>query len=447
MSNSYISFVDILIAVVYILLIYFLAYRKKDKHIEKEAYYKYYLHGLTVKIIGATGVCLIYTLYYQSGGDTLNYYDSCIVMLKLLFKNPKGFFDILFNGNNSFEQYSLFDSSTGWPYYWVDPNSFFLIRLMCLVVGLCFKSYLVSSIVLAWISYAGVWRLYTLFCKEFPLITGDLAIALLFIPSVAFWGSGLLKDTITYSACCWFTVAFFTGVIKRKKVVKNVVIIFISCYMILSIKPYILYCLIPGSAIWMISAFTGEIKSVLVKSLVFPLILVIVSGGGFFIFKSIGNNLGKWSVDEVLERAVITQNDLVQDYYGGNTFDIGKFDATIPSMLSKAPAAITAGLFRPFISEARNPVMILSALENTYLLLLTIYSLFKFKIVNILFLIRKNNLIIYSFVFSVFFSFMVGLTTPNFGSLVRYRIPAIPFFLASLFVLRYYHNEKNKLME
>jgi hypothetical protein len=43
--------------------------------------------------------------------------------------------------------------------------------------------------------------------------------------------------------------------------------------------------------------------------------------------------------------------------------------------------------------------------------------------------------------FSLFFAFSVGLTCANFGSLVRLRIPELPFFVASLFAIRY-HYEK-----
>jgi hypothetical protein len=444
--NQYISSLDFLLFLLYGIVIFIFAYLKKKAHVENEKYYKYYLSGLLLKVAGALGLCFIYVFYYK-GGDTLEYYDSCISVLNFLVKNPMEFINILFKGDNSAEELSLFDASTGWPAYWYDHNSFFLVRLTCLLVGLSFRSYLVTSLLLAWISYAGIWRLFVLFCKEFPFITKELAIALLFIPSVAFWGSGLLKDTVTYTSCCWFTVGFYHGVIKRKSFFSNAIIIIISGYLILSIKPYILYCLIPGSAIWMVSALTNEIKSKFFKVLIFPLVLIIGCGGIFFTFKTIGNNLGKWSVNEVLERAVITQNDLVKDYYGGNTFDIGTFDASISSMLTKSPQALVAGLFRPFIFEARNPVMILSAIENTYFLYLTIYFLVKFKVFNVFLLIRKNNLIVYSIIFSLFFSFMVGLTTPNFGSLVRYRIPAIPFFLASLFVLRFYYNEQRTKVE
>ena len=55
--------------------------------------------------------------------------------------------------------------------------------------------------------------------------------------------------------------------------------------------------------------------------------------------------------------------------------------------------------------------------------------------------IRKEPLLTFSIVFSVFFAFSVGLTTSNFGALVRYKIPAVPFFLSSILIL--YQKQKN----
>jgi hypothetical protein len=44
----------------------------------------------------------------------------------------------------------------------------------------------------------------------------------------------------------------------------------------------------------------------------------------------------------------------------------------------------------------------------------------------------------------LFFAFAVGLSTSNFGSLVRYKIPAIPFFVASLMITNFYYLEKRR---
>jgi hypothetical protein len=51
--------------------------------------------------------------------------------------------------------------------------------------------------------------------------------------------------------------------------------------------------------------------------------------------------------------------------------------------------------------------------------------------------IFSNPLLLASTMFVLFFGFAVGLTTSNFGSLVRYRIPLVPFVLSTMFILRY----------
>ncbi|HMJ48531.1 MAG TPA: hypothetical protein VK498_14455, partial [Ferruginibacter sp.] len=54
-------------------------------------------------------------------------------------------------------------------------------------------------------------------------------------------------------------------------------------------------------------------------------------------------------------------------------------------------------------------------------------------------------IILYCFFFSVIFALFVGATTLNFGTLVRYKIPGIPFYVISLFLILYFNNKlKNK---
>ena len=46
-----------------------------------------------------------------------------------------------------------------------------------------------------------------------------------------------------------------------------------------------------------------------------------------------------------------------------------------------------------------------------------------------------NGLLLFSLTFSLFMAFSVGISTSNFGSMVRYKIPLIPFYVASLYIL------------
>ena len=151
-----------------------------------------------------------------------------------------------------------------------------------------------------------------------------------------------------------------------------------------------------------------------------------------------------YSVDRVLTKAVVSNKDQKSDYYGGNSFDIGEFDATAGSIASKAHLAIAATLFRPTLLDARNPVMFLSALENTYIMLLTLLLLLRLKFFGFFTFIGEKPLLLFSVIFSLFFAFSVGIATSNFGSLVRLKIPCIPFFVSSLFVLRYLYEQKFK---
>ena len=58
--------------------------------------------------------------------------------------------------------------------------------------------------------------------------------------------------------------------------------------------------------------------------------------------------------------------------------------------------------------------------------------------------IIQKPILIFSFFFSIAFAFSVGLATSNFGALVRYKIPCIPFFVASLFIVNYLENERKR---
>ena len=211
------------------------------------------------------------------------------------------------------------------------------------------------------------------------------------------------------------------------------------------IKPYIVLALLPGSIIWLVNVKVGSIQNSVIRFLFGPAMFAIAVAGGYLLLASMSDVLGLYSVDKVLERAVITNMDLKSDYYRGNSFDIGDYDPTISSMLSKAPVAINVALFRPYIWEANNIVMIMSGIECFFILLLALKVLWRVKIFGLIPMLGKNHLLTFALVFSIFFAFSVGISTSNFGSMVRYRIPVYPFFIASLYIINYYYLlNKNK---
>jgi len=113
-------------------------------------------------------------------------------------------------------------------------------------------------------------------------------------------------------------------------------------------------------------------------------------------------------------------------------------------MVRKFIPAVWVTLYRPHLWEVNSLVMLLSALEAFVLLLFTIYVLYKVGLLMSLRRITSNPFLIFCFVFSIFFAFAVGLTTYNFGSLVRYKIPLYPYFVSALFILLSYSKRERK---
>jgi len=432
---------DFILPLIYLLIIFFFADLIRKKHIKENDVYQYYVKGLFAKIAGGLALCLIYTQYY-TGGDTVNYHNYSVSLLKLFSKAPFTYFSIM-GGNLSFENYTEFDMNTGFPgEYWLDPATYSVVRLTSLFQIFSFQSFLVTTILVSSFSYLGTWRLYLLFTEFYPKLKKEFAIAILFVPSVLFWGSGILKDTFTLMGASWFTYSFYKVFIKPEKVHYNLVCMILNAALIIMIKPYIFIALMPGSLLWLTFEKVKNIQNWFFKFLTGPLIIAICLIAGYFTFSSISQNLGQFSsVDKVLNKAVATQQDLKQDYYHGNSFDIGDFDPSVSGVLSKLPEGIMAGLFRPFLWESKNIVMLIAGIENFFLLILTCYLLVKLKPIKTYKIISTEPLLFFSIIFALFFAFSVGLTTSNFGAMVRYKIPAVPFYLSGLFIIRHFYQK------
>ncbi len=439
------TLVDILYGPIAFIIIVLIVRVIKYRRIELEPEYKYYTKGLYVKLMGGIFLCLVYTIYYN-GGDTTNYMADGVCLLRLLFTNFTGFFQVMTKGLST-ENYYYFTEETGYPIYYKDAATYYVVRVITPFVLVGAGSYIVTTLLIATVSYIGTWKLYKLFIIEFPTLKKEMAIAFLFIPSVFFWGSGVMKDTITLSCIGYYTSAFYWLFIRKKLNIGNFITLFVSTYLILAIKPYIVFALLPGSLLWFVNTNISNIKNVVIKYMTGPILFSMAVIGGYVLLISMGDVLGQYSVDKVLDKAVVTNMDLKAEYYLGNSFDIGDFDATVPSMLSKAPLAIIAAIYRPFLWEANNVVMLLSGLESMFLIFISLRIFFRLRFYGVIPMSIRHPLLTFSLIFSLFFAFSVGISTSNFGSLVRYRIPVLPFYIASLYIMEYYFRTKRDEVE
>jgi len=404
---------------------------------------RYFIPALSLKIVGAIALGVIYQFYY-GGGDTFTYFNlGSKYVWQAFLDHPVTGIKLILAGENYSPDTFQYASKI---YTYGDMASYFVVRVAGIFDIFTYHTYSATAVLFSVLSFSGIWVLFLTFYRQFPTLHRMLAIACFFIPSLFFWGSGILKDTITIGAVGWMVFSLYKIFFEKRQIWIYVVILLASAYVIYTVKVYILLCLLPSAIIWVLTSTLVKVRNIVLRIMVAPLILIlsIVSGG--IAIQKVGENNSRYDIEKLAETAEVTAQWIhyVSLREGGSAYTLGDFDYSTTGMIKKFPPAVWVTLYRPYLWESHNIVMVLSALESLALLFLTIYIVIKSGILRSFRLSISQPILLFCFIFSVAFAFAVGISTYNFGSLVRYKIPMLPFFLMGLFILRYYaKREKN----
>jgi hypothetical protein len=402
----------------------------------------YFFPALTVKIVGALAVGLIYQFYYD-GGDTFNYHThGSRHIWEAFVDSPVKGIKLLTNDGNDFNDIYRYASKI---VFFSDPHSYAIVKTAAVFDLFTFSSYSSTAILFALVSFVGMWMFFLTFYEQYPQLHRGLAIASFFIPSVFFWGSGLLKDTITLSCLSIATYQVFRIFIKRKFGIRHIILLTASLYGMYAIKIYILLTFLPAAIVWVFIANLAAIRTVVLKIMLAPFIISAAVALAYFAMLKAGEDNAKYSLKNVAKTAQVTAYD-IRYWTGrdaGSGYTLGELDGTFASMIRLAPQAVNVSLFRPYLWEVKNPLMLLSALESLLLLALTLYILVK-KNIKIFPAVANMN-VAFALLFSLTFAFAVGVSTYNFGTLVRYKIPLLPFFLVALILILHHSKSERKL--
>ncbi len=419
------TFQDLLITPIYLTIFYFAAYVIRPAVTTPETK-KYFIPALSAKFFGAIALGLIYQFYY-GGGDTFNYFTHGSRWIwEAFLNNPiKGVKLLLEQGGE--RQADTFNFSQN-IWYYRDIKAFFVVRIVAFFDLFTLHTYSATALFFASFSFSGSWALYSAVTKMYPNNYKLIAVAVLFVPSVVFWGSGILKDSLTFGALGWATYALFKLIETNENKPRPIAIFILASWLIISIKSYIFFCMVPAAFLWVYAKQVKIVRNPIVKTVVAPILFVIIGGAGFVVVQQIGTLDEKYSLDNIAQVAAVTAYDIRYGWGartgGDGGYDLGQLDGSWGSMIRLMPAAINVSLFRPYLWEARNPLMLISALEALLTLALTL---------NIIRLGQWKNIfnepfLLYSLIFSLMFAFAVGVSTYNFGTLMRYKIPMMPFF-------------------
>lgn len=477
-----------IVAVVYILLfslLIFLFRKKQNSSISRWAYVGAFL----VKIICGFFLTYIYTNYYpdRKTADIYKYYDDAKVIHSALEKHPTDYVKIITGiGNDNLH----FDTT-----YYAKMNNWYkrydfgtyndnhtIIRFNALVMPITFDSFHAHTVLMCMISFIGLSALVFVFIQFFPTKKWLVFLSVFFIPSVLFWGSGVLKEGILLFSIGILLYSFYKIIILKQRNPLVILGLLLSLLLLLINKNYLLICLVPPLfCMYLVQKFS--IKKTTLFFLIFHIVLLsggfigikillhkdplktishkqkdfinLAKGGVFLLNNSYivriepeekNNLMGmpgdscklkqgvkhmRWSLDSFTDTIFVASNTDSSVYKmiwdlpkAGSLIQNEAINPDIASFIAFAPKALYNSMMQPSITKARSLIEKMAAIENILLVvfLVVCFVFSDFKNANL----SALNMCLYA-VLILFL--IIGYTTPVAGAIVRYKMPLLPLLL------------------
>lgn len=383
-----------------------------------------------LKVACGLALWAIYTFYYtdRATADIYKYFDDSKVLFDTLKTNPSHFFKMLFGiGNNAPEFDKYYTEMNFWARK-IDSNiyndSHTIIRFNTLVRFFSFGYYNVHTTFICFLSLIGLTAIYKTFVEHLQDKKRELLIAVFLLPSVLFWGSGVLKEGLIFFALgllIYYTHKLFS--LKAILICLGLALLlaFSKFYICLAIFPSLLFI------IWI-----NKNRSKLF--LKFAIVILVIA--------AIGINIESFtSIQSPLVTLSQKQYEFNQLAYGNLTdannqpilaakslITINKLEPTLYSFLKNSPQALVNTTLRPYPWELKSPLMLMAGLENAIIIVFTIFCFLFIKPLSKI----SWEYVLFCLSFVVIQFLIIGETTPILGAIARYKTIALPFLVIGL---------------
>lgn len=285
------------------------------------------------------------------------------------------------------------------------------------------------SLVFAMAAFLGKMALYAGLRQILPArFRNWLLLGTLFVPSTVFWTAGVIKEAVALAGLG----PTFLGVAQLSSGRRLGWLPLIGgSIIIMLVKPYILLAFAGASGVayyWIRSIRNGRVE-------IRPGTLLISVGAAVGGVLLVAELFPRYALDSLVDEAARLQAAGMSDS-GGSNYIIGDpRSRTLAGQLLFAPMALLTALYRPLIIEARNPMMLVNALETTAVLTATFWVFVRNRVTDIAKSFVTYPGLAFCLAFVILLGIPVGLTSANLGTLSRYRVPIVPFQVVLILVL------------
>lgn len=429
------SWQDLYLSPLYILLIFYFVKKWKKYYYNDSPIKKYIFPALIFRMTGSIFLALVFNFYYGYG-DTFSYYTGAHEIWMAFKESPGIAWEIIANHPRNYSQQALeFANHSGYTGFALSHYAMMKIAGVTGLLG--FGSYMPIALIFSLLSFWGTWMIFLVFYEAFPHLYKPIAITTLFIPTIMVWTNGILKEPVCTFALglCFYTV---NNIFKGRSIIKNSFLLLIGSVILLKVKDYILYIFLIAICFWAYKTFINYISSVFTRRVIKFFIYFFLAVGIVYFFLNDSNFVQEaftsyFKKAENLQTVMVTIN---RDYNSGSGYTLPTSDFSSAGLVRGFLVALNVALFRPYLWECNNPLMVLSFLESFAATLFVLFILFKAgpaKIVKSF----HHPLLLYSLMFSLMMAALVGFISFNFGTLIRYKTPFEPFFYTMLVIIAF----------
>ena len=301
--------------------------------------------------------------------------------------------------------YSESISITDWGLSYLSNGTSFIVFLNYMLVQWLQLSFLGCFLVFSFISYLGCLRLFDVII-DLTDRSYNVSYLLLLLIGTHFWTVSLGKDALMFYAMCCLCYNIYFDKPRSHYILPLMLIGFIRLHVLI-------FVLVGGGVSYV---FTNKKIKTQTKFVFAGLVL----GALLFLIPFFLKEIAVTNISDIEGKLQSSMNANVE---GGAGIDLKDANLIVKWF---------SYMFRPFVFEARNPMFLVSALENLvwlYIFFIIIRGLFFEKI--------KTNYILWSYIGIILACTLpLAYTLANFGISMRQKIMIFPFFLILFFIVK-----------
>ncbi|PKV66352.1 hypothetical protein [Pontibacter ramchanderi] len=371
----------------------------------------------------------VLSFHVYDKGDTQLYYQRALLMTDLAHEQ----------GIGAYLQYLFSNDPTGTPFQGLQKpfyeSAWNMPRLLSVPLLLTNGNYYLSSLYLSLFSFAGLWFFVNALARYFPTTAIPAVVAFLAFPSVVFWSSGVLKESVLMGGMGLLlgsSLYLLYGKLKRRPVLYLLLAV-LGLYLIWLVKYFVAVALALTLALaLLLKVIFYSPKLAHIHWLLKGLALLVLFSGIAWLGTQLNPNLNLEALPDVVygnyQVSLLASQDKPR-------IDFPFLEPTYLSFALHSQLAFIGMLFRPFIWEVYNVRTFVAALENTLLLALAfgfVRDLFEAGRVKWRYGYLLTALLVYIFVMGV----LLAYSMPNLGTLNRYRVVVLPFVVYLLLLCK-----------